>query len=143
MWNIRKDQKDQFLLHDEDELIGFIADHVRSESPELVGRLSDESLRGMVASGVARARGHGLRSPEDLTSFVSVMFEIAPNFDKQPEIARTLADARYPPETRYQRIFTEVSARAWEEAEEAYDPDEWHPEVKEGGDPGSGRGGGS
>ncbi|HSP80697.1 MAG TPA: hypothetical protein VLQ93_19365 [Myxococcaceae bacterium] len=130
MLRISKKQADNFLLHDEAAFIDFIAQHLREESPELVDELPDDSLRSLIASGLARARMHELRSPEDLTAFVSIMFEIAPNFDEHPAIRKVLRDPDIPVDERMDALFKKVPPKAWEEADLAYDSDAWYPELK-------------
>lgn len=131
MLNIRKKQSDACLLNDEEEFVKFIVGHLRQESPALVGGFSDDSMQSMVSSGLKRARGYGFRSPEDLTAFVSIMFEVAPNFDEQPEIHRVLTDETVPIDQRFDLIFENASEEAWDEANEKYDYEAWYPELKE------------
>jgi hypothetical protein len=130
MLRISKEQFDGFLLRDEQAFIGFIIQHLREESPELIENLSGDSLRGMVASGLTRARGHGLRRPEDLTAFVSIMFEISPNFDEHPAIRKVLCNQKIPIDARMNALFKKVPPKAWEEADLRYDPKAWFPELK-------------
>ena len=131
MLEIRKEQSDAFLLNDEEKLVEFIIEHLQEESPELIDRIPADGLQEMVQNGLVRASSHGLRSLENLTAFVSVMFEIAPNFDEQPEIKRMLCDPTFSPEERFDLIFDKVSEKAWEEAEQRYDHEAWFPELKE------------
>ncbi|PTL75693.1 hypothetical protein [Vitiosangium sp. GDMCC 1.1324] len=130
MLRISKKQFDDFLLHDESAFIDFVAHHIREESPELVEGFPDESLRSLVASGLVRARGHDLRRPEDLTAFVSIMFEIAPNFDEHPAIRKVLRDPSIPVDERMSALFKKVPPKAWEEADLNYDSGAWYPELK-------------
>lgn len=131
---IRKEQEDTFLLNDGEEFIDFIIEHLQDESPELIYRIPHDTLREMIHNGLKRAKGHGLSSPEDLTAFVSVMFEIAPNFDEQPDIRRVLRDENVPANERFDSIFERVSDEAWEEADQNYDYEAWFPELKNGGE---------
>jgi hypothetical protein len=130
MIRISKDQMDRFLVHDEQAFIDFIAQHLREEIPELVDEFPADSLRSLIASGLARARGHEFVRPEDLTAFVSIMFEIAPNFDEQPEIRKVLRDQSIPTDQRMDALFKKVSPEAWEEADLNYDAEAWYPELK-------------
>lgn len=135
MFKIRKEQMD--ALHaaaepqHEDDVVEFITGHLREESPALLDGLSPDYLREMIRNGVRRAGGHGLKSLEDATAFVSVMFEIAPNFDEHPDLARVLADESVPPHEKLDRLFTPELDDAWEQAEKNYDPDAWFPELRE------------
>ncbi|HEX5748539.1 MAG TPA: hypothetical protein VFZ09_20030 [Archangium sp.] len=130
MLRITKAQLDGMILHDERGFIDFVARHIQEESPELVLGLPFDSLRDMVAAGLDRARGHGLRTPENLTAFVSIMFEIAPNFDEHPAIARVLGDSSIPIDERMDALFTKLPPSAWEQAERSYDPAAWYSESR-------------
>ena len=57
------------------------------------------------------------------------MFEIAPNFDEQPEINKCLRDESVRAEERLDMLFRRVSDEAWVEAEEDYDHEAWFPEL--------------
>lgn len=131
MLKIRKEQFEAFEPKTDEEVVEFIAGHLREEIPEVVGDLP--SLPEMVRSGVARARGHGLRSLGDLTAFVSIMFEVAPTFDEQPELRRVLEDEGAPAGGRLDALFDEELEGAWEEAAR-YDgaawAEAWFPELK-------------
>lgn len=131
--DIRKEQYDEFLQADAARFVSLIVDHLQQESPELVRDLPVPELREMVANGLVRARGHGLRADGDLMAFVSVMFETAPNFDEHPAIRRVLQDPSIPPNERLDAIFTRVPGRAWEEAEQRYDAGAWFPDLENKG----------
>jgi len=122
---IRPEQIDAFLPKDEHEVVNFIVKHLQSESPELIDRIPLDGLREMVGNGVARARTHGLSSLADLTGFVSIMFEIAPNFDVIPAIRSVLRDPNVPPDERFSKLFTKELNAAWERAADNYSPEAW------------------
>lgn len=130
MLTISEEQLNTFLLHDEPAFVDFIIEHLNEESPELIDRLPLDTLREMVRNGISRAKKYGLHSPEDITAFVAVMFEIAPNFDEQPEIHQVLRDERILIDKRFDSIFEKVSDEAWEEADRNYDHEAWFPELK-------------
>jgi hypothetical protein len=111
------------------------------ESPVLVSRIlalvrenhpghlrSDDALRKSIVAGLKRARAHGLQTEDLLTEYVLVMFEIAPNFDQHPVIAKVLGDAQLPVEERWDRIFAEELDPAWQETAQPafYDHAFWH-----------------
>lgn len=133
---IRQEQIDSFIPKDDHEIVDFIVRHLQVESPELIDRIPPDGLREMVANGVARARTHGLTSLADLTGFVSIMFEIAPNFDVIPAIRSALRDPRVPPDERFSRLFTKELDEAWERAADNYSADAWakawFPELRDG-----------
>jgi len=138
MLKIRKEQIDAFLPKTDEETVDFIVAHLGEESPSLIERLPQESLREMVGNGMARARGHGLGRLEDLTAFVSIMFEIAPDFDEHAELRRVLRDETVPADERMDRLFNSELDDAWEEVVRYRDPEAragaWFPELASGKD---------
>jgi hypothetical protein len=123
---IRSDQLDAFLLlHDDEGLVAVVAAHLRRESRPLVERIPPGLLDEMIRGGLARARRHGLAAASDLAAFVSLMFEIAPNFDEHPAIRRSFDEHRGEREGRVPRLLAAVPDEAWREAEERYDAAAW------------------
>jgi predicted nuclease with TOPRIM domain len=129
MLRISKKQMHAFLTGDESRFIAFLLTQLRRECRDLVRDIDPESLREMVVNGLVRARSHGLNSATDLTAFVSIMFEIAPNFDEQPDIRRALQDESVPRESRFSVMLERVPEGAWEEAERNRRMEAWFPEL--------------
>ncbi len=125
MLKIRKEQLADFLPKNDREIIDFIIKHLQDESPELIDRIPEDGLREMVGNGIKRARKYNLTSLADLTGFVSIMFEIAPNFDEIPEIQNVLCNQNVPPETRFSMLFERELDEAWEKAANSYNADAW------------------
>lgn len=123
---IRQEQIDTLTMGSEEEFVEFLVGHVKEEDPELEKEYDDDTLREMVRGGIKRAKSHELSTKEDLTAFVSVMFEVAPNFDEQSEIKAVLDDQSTPPNERFEKLWTPlVSEESWEEAKENYDEKAW------------------
>lgn len=123
---IRQEQIDNLIKGTDEEFVEFLVDYVKEDYPDLEEEYDDETLRRMVRGGIKRAESHGLETAEDLTAFVAVMFEIAPNFDEQPEIKAVLDDLETPPNERFDKLWSPVvSEEAWEEALENYDEEAW------------------
>jgi hypothetical protein len=95
------------------------------DGPVLIGRATDETLRRLVRTGMERARGYGMTSEVSLTTFVLLMFAVAPNFDAHPLIRRTLEDARVPPDARFAELWKTVTPANLGAAKELYDPQAW------------------
>ena len=122
---IRKEQFEAFLPQNDQEITDFIIRHLSETSSELIDRILPDGLQEMVRNGIVRARGHGLRSLSNLTAFVSLMFEIAPNFDVHPAICRVLCDNTVPEEKRLDKLFENEMNDAWEQVAENYEPEAW------------------
>ena len=126
---IRQEQLDALIKGTDEEWIEFLVGHVKEEFPEKTEERHDESLREMVKGGIRRAESHGFKIAEDQSAFVSIMFEIAPNFDEQPEIKTVLDDENFTPEARLERLWSPlVTEEAWEEAEKNHSEDAWFSE---------------
>lgn len=123
---IRQKQIDTLIKKSDEEFVEFLAAHVKEEYPNKSSEYDEETLRAIVRSGIERAESHDIRAAEDITAFISVMFEIAPNFDEQPQIKAVLDDENFPPGDRIDRLGSPaVSEEAWNEAEENYNEDAW------------------
>jgi hypothetical protein len=107
---IRQEQIDTLIKGTDEEFVEFLVGHVKEEFPEKTAARDDETLREMVRGGIRRAESHGFKTAEDTTAFISIMFEIAPNFDDQPPIREVLDE------------------EAWAEAEKNYNEKAWFPE---------------
>ena len=126
---IRQEQLDALIKGTDEEWIEFLIGHVKEEFPEKTEERDDETLREMVRGGIRRAESHGFTTAEDQTAFISIMFEIAPNFDEQPQIRTVLRDENFAPADRFERLWSPlVPEEAWEEAEKNYREDAWFSE---------------
>ena len=93
-----------------------LARYIRVEHGDAVRALSDAELLRRVRIGIARAEGYGMTWDSTITAFVAIMFEIAPTFDEQAAIRRVLHDARIPPDTRVDALWTRTTEENWVEA---------------------------
>lgn len=125
---IRQKQIDALIKGTDEEFVEFLVEHVKEEFPEKVVERDEETLRTMVRGGVRRAESHGFTTAEDITAFISIMFEIAPNFDEQPSIKSVLNDKNFAPEDRIERLWSPlVTEEEWEAAEKNYNEKAWFP----------------
>lgn len=98
-----------------EELADHIITHLSQEHPEALSSVSDTEIHRRVIAGIARARSHGFDHPEPVTAFVTLMFLVAPDFDRHPAIARALRTPGPGPD-RLRALFEHTSERDWEEA---------------------------
>jgi hypothetical protein len=122
---IRKQQMEVFKKAGEKKFVDELSQTARENHADAVEDLSDEELKKYVEIGIARARGHGLLSEDAITAFVRLMFDIAPNFDEQTNIARMLKDERLEPDDRIELVLEAASEEDWAEAESLYDENAW------------------
>jgi len=98
-----------------EELVDHIITHLSEEQPELIAELGDEEVRRRVIAGIARAHAQRFVQPESVTAFVTLMFLVAPDFDRHPAIARALRLHGAEPE-RLRLLFERTREEDWEQA---------------------------
>ena len=129
MVKLRDDQFDEYLQDDPVRFIELILRHIAQTMPDEIRGIPPHLVWYQIEVAVARARKHGLTKDDDIMGFVSVMFEIAPNFDEEPTLKTILADPRMQPSERWQALFADTPAlkAAWERAAEPnfYDSAAW------------------
>ena len=128
MIRITDTQFESYLQRNPGELTRRLYQHLLAVLPDELRGLPERLVLPMIDAGVARARGHGLRSDEAVCGYVTVMFEICPNFDQEPLIQQVLGSQR-PADERWQALFSGERALvlAWEHAAHPsfYDPAAW------------------
>ncbi len=125
MFVLKTAQIQHFIAADENELVDVIAKSIRLANGTRVAGYDDKELGAMVKIGIGRARTHGLTRAESIAAFVAVMFEVAPRFDEQAEIAEVLNDERFTPEVRFSQLFERVQDGAWTDAQKKYEDSFW------------------
>jgi|GEM_PF-1209353 len=98
-----------------EELVDHIITHLSEEQPELIAELGDEEVRRRVIAGIARAHAQKFVQPESVTAFVTLMFLVAPDFDRHPAIARALRLHGAESE-RLRLLFERTREEDWEQA---------------------------
>ncbi|MEO8452119.1 MAG: hypothetical protein ABI647_20175 [Gemmatimonadota bacterium] len=95
-------------------------------SADLLDDLSDEVIAERIKAGLARARNrYGIDAEDALTAFVALMWEVAPGFDRQPQISQLLLRGRGDANERALELASRASAQAWTEAAEMGRDDDW------------------
>jgi hypothetical protein len=125
---IRNEQFQSFIAPDETARVRVIDDAVRKAVGERVADLDESHFAEAVRIGTERAKVHGLTNAEDVAAYITVMFEVAPRFDEQPEIKQLLADPNLSPSMRFYLMFDRASDKAWSEAERRYEDSFWFPD---------------
>jgi hypothetical protein len=105
--------------------------HLREHHSDAVSGMSDALLLPLVRTGIARARRYGMTWESNLTAFVALMFEIAPNFDRHPRMQMILSSAQIAPETKLDVLMERTAEPAWQEVKRRSDPAGWR-EQQEG-----------
>jgi hypothetical protein len=122
---IRREQLEEFIARDDAELTSVVRGAVQAANGSRVTGYKDEELDAMVKIGIERARSRGLTFAEDIAAFVSIMFEVAPRFDEQSDIAAVLSDNALPPNLNLETLFARAAEPAWVAAQLKYEDSFW------------------
>jgi hypothetical protein len=126
---IRRNQYYAFLQGDPARFTEQIQRHIVETMPDEIRGIPPHLILAMIEAASERARSHGLATDEQIVGFVSVMFEIAPNFDEEPTLRAILSDTRFTPAERWESLFADTPAlqAAWERAAQPgfYDEQAW------------------
>jgi hypothetical protein len=114
---IRKEQVEVFKRDADNRYFQRLVQHLRKNYADQVDLPPDEILHERVRTGVDRARQHGFTLEKDITSFVALMFAVAPNFDHYPAVAEVLKDLAIRPEHRMKILLAVIPRRHWERPE--------------------------
>lgn len=125
---IRQEQIQNFIAQNDDDLVRLIRQIMRECCPGRVENYSDKVLDGMIRLGLDKAKKYSFTKAETIAAYVTVMFEIAPNFDEQPPIKQVLEDNNYLADDRFFQLWRRVDDKVWLEAEQNYDPKMWFPD---------------
>ncbi len=110
----------------EDEWVEFLVSNVKKEDPELGTKYQDDELKRMVRVAIEKADSYGFVNADDQSAFVSIMFEVAPNFDDQPEIKAVLEEEQLPISYRLDKLWSDaIPDEVWEKAREEYKEEAW------------------
>jgi hypothetical protein len=96
-----------------------------------IEKLPSETLNALINTGLRRARAFGLKWESSLSSFVVLMFVVAPNFDEQPAINAGLKNDSIEPDLRLEKMWKTTSEEDWQTAARNYDAEAWQFSEKE------------
>lgn len=100
---------------DPEDLLDHVVDHLCAEQPDSLAGLSDAQIRARARTAIARAHSHGFSQPEPITAFATLMFLVAPDFDRHPAIAAALLLAAPEPQ-RIKLLFDKTREDDWDAA---------------------------
>lgn len=126
-----RDQLDALVTADDDQLTRTILAYEQKEYGDLLQGVPDDIQWKIIQNAIRKARSYGLQSAGNITSFVSLMFEIAPEFDRQPDIQRVLTDPAIAPSDKIKTMLDRVPAQAWEDASKNIASQTWFPELRD------------
>jgi hypothetical protein len=106
------------------------------DTQSTVAELPKETLHSLVKKSIERARGYGLTQEASIAAFSTVMFEVAPNFDRHNMSKMLLTDENFAPDARLNELLEVLTDKNWEAIQKTYDPEAWFekPEESESGE---------
>jgi hypothetical protein len=128
MFVIKEEQIQHFIAANENEQVKVVVEALRKACGDRISEYDDKTLEKMAEIGIERARSRGLSKTQNIAAYVAIMFEIAPRFDEQAEVAAVFADKRFSSDVRFEQLFQRVSQQAWIEAGKLYDDSFWFPD---------------
>jgi hypothetical protein len=126
-----REQIDAMVAGDDEQLIRTVLAHQQREYNNLLNGIPEDIQIDMIRGGIAKARSYGLERAGNINAFVAIMFEIAPEFDRQPDIQRVLKDPAIAPADKIQALMDRVPAQAWEDAGKNISSQTWFPELRD------------
>lgn len=125
MFPIRDDQKNALLPDAALRYFPEIKAHILKNYPDKSWPVPEPELDERIRTGIRRAAAYGISELAGIAAFVSLMFDIAPNFDEQPGIARALNNTSLHPNTRMSQLVLDTTEDDWQQAVVRYDPAAW------------------
>ena len=126
---IRKEQMEAFQQQAERDFVDSVVKQLRSGHAAAVKDIPEDKLFKRVKYGIRRAREYGLTWKNNLSTFVTLMFEIAPEFDRLPAFQNHLADKRFPPDQRMSTLLEKIKVVDYQAAQENSDLTKWPAEM--------------
>ncbi|HUT30757.1 MAG TPA: hypothetical protein VMX13_13275 [Sedimentisphaerales bacterium] len=125
MLHIRKEQIDVFQQQAEINFVDYVAKQLRNNHAEAVKDVLEDKFYKRIEYGIRRAREYGLTWKNNLSTFVTLMFVIAPDFDRSPSFRRYLTAESVPPNDRMDVLLRETTENDWQNAQKASAPNNW------------------
>ena len=128
---IRQEQFEAIIKGTEEDFVNYLIGYVQSNHSEAIKGRDDKTLREMIRGGIKRAESHQITKVADTQKFVGKMFEVAPNFDEQPEIKAVLDDQTIAPDKRIEKLQSPfITDEVWAEAKNNCSEKAWLPKRK-------------
>ncbi len=130
MLSINNAQKLAMLGADERFLRNSIQKRVKEDYQQIIQGVPDDLVKLMINHGIEAARKFGLSRPADIAGFVYIMFEVGPEFYRQPQIRMILENPSIPSSNKLQMLFTDVSPESWQQVVAVLPKLTWFPELR-------------
>jgi hypothetical protein len=122
---IRNEQMQIFHEQIEKSFTNSVMDHLKQHHAHVLEGIPDEIILKRFIYGLKRAEHYGLTWQNNLIAFVTLLFEIGPDFDTYPAFQEILSDRSLPANGRMEKLLESIDPGKWEEAKEAYAKYAW------------------
>ena len=129
MLKIRKEQMDVFQQQAEINFVDSVVKKLHTSYPEAVKDIPEDKLYKRVEYGIRCAREYGLTWKNNLSTFVTLMFVIAPDFDRSPAFRRYLTAENVPPNERMDVLLRDTTEADWRNARQDPELTKWPEEM--------------
>jgi hypothetical protein len=96
-----------------------------------ISDLLEDTLGNLIRVGISRAGLYEMTLQSSISSFVALMFAVAPNFDEHRLCGVLLGDEEKAPDARIEDVLTVLTEKNWEAIRNDYDPTAWVEIVEE------------
>lgn len=110
---IRNEQMTVFQEKAEKDFTASVVKQLRSSHKATLKGLTEDKIYKRVEYGIGHARKYGMTWKNNLTAFVTLMFEVAPDFDVSPVFQKYLTDEKIPPDDRMGLLLEDTSEEDW------------------------------
>jgi len=90
-----------------------------------VSDLGQDSLDRLVRAGITKARHYEMLRQSSIAAFVTLMFDVAPNFDDHRLCGVLLGDEEKIPDERIDDVLTVLTDKNWDSIRNDYDAQAW------------------
>lgn len=129
MMEIREDQITIPISNEEGFLDWYVGEFIPEHLPEFHEALDNESLREMTKNARDEAIRCGFNDPSSQVHFVTMMWNIGPNFHHFPGFQEITNDVSQPGPERIERFYNEVTDDQAADAILGADDNYWYPDT--------------
>ena len=133
---VRREQMDVMQAVAEANFERQLARHLRESYADSIVKLPDggefpvsdlleDTLGNLIRAGISKARLYEMTLQSSISSFVALMFAVAPNFDESRLCGVLLGDEEKAPDARIEDVLTVLTEKNWESVRNDYDPTAW------------------
>ncbi|MBI4903458.1 MAG: DUF4123 domain-containing protein [Acidobacteria bacterium] len=125
-------QMDRFQQVVDEQFVDELVGHMKDKHAAEVAEWPSEVQRARAGTAIARARSYGIESTGSIRTFLSLMIQSGPNFDRHPSVNAVLKDPSIEEDLRPNAAIANLPGREWDAAKASRDDAAWNIPVWEG-----------